>query len=158
MMNSKKNGASVLLQMGIYSAILFVSNIISNLFPASMPVPTPVIGLIILYSLLTFKIIKIEWVESLGTFLISIIGFLFVPSGISLAANLDIMKTAGVQLVSVVLFSTIILLVVTAYTTRFFIFLHTHQEKTKQAKLLTKKIYAEKAQVTNGDDRHGNVY
>ncbi|WP_010078027.1 CidA/LrgA family protein [Liquorilactobacillus mali] len=158
MMNSKKNGAPILLQMGIYSAILFVSNIISSLFPASTPVPTPVIGLIILYSLLTFKIIKIEWVESLGAFLISIIGFLFVPSGISLAANLDIMKTAGVQLVLVVFFSTIILLVVTAYTTRFFIFLHTRQERTKQRRVLTKKIYTEKAQLTNGDDRHDNVY
>lgn len=157
-MNSKKNEAPILLQMGIYSCILFISNIISSLFPASMPVPTPVIGLIILYSLLTFKIIKIEWVESLGAFLISIIGFLFVPSGISLAANLDIMKAAGVQLVMVVLFSTIILLVVTAYTTRLFIFLHTHQEKTKQRKVLTNKIYANKAQVTNGDDHNGNLY
>ena len=50
--------------------------------------------------------------------MISMIGFLFVPSGISLAANLDIMKSQGVQLVLVILLSTIILLVVTAYTAR----------------------------------------
>lgn len=45
---------------------------------------------------------------------------MFVPSGISLAANLKIMETQGVQLVIVIIASTIILLVVVAYTTRFF--------------------------------------
>ena len=108
--------APVLFQMMIYAAILFVSQMISSVMPASFPLPTPVIGLVLLYTLLTAHIIKIEWVDSFGSAMISMIGFLFVPSGISLAANLDIMKSQGVQLVLVILLSTIILLVVTAYT------------------------------------------
>lgn len=110
--------APVLFQMMIYAAILFVSQMISSVMPASFPLPTPVIGLVLLYTLLTAHIIKIEWVDSFGSAIISMIGFLFVPSGISLAANLDIMKSQGVQLVLVILLSTIILLVVTAYTAR----------------------------------------
>lgn len=112
--------APLLVQMFIYAAILFVSQVISELMPKSFPVPTPVIGLVLLYALLTFHVIKVEWVDSFGSALISLIGFMFVPSGISLAANLKIMKTEGVQLVIVIIASTIILLVVTAYTTKFF--------------------------------------
>ncbi|ULQ50191.1 CidA/LrgA family protein [Liquorilactobacillus nagelii] len=116
-----KKAASLLAQLGIYTVILFIANAISSLFPASFPVPAPVIGLILLYLLLTFHIIKLEWVDSVGIFLIGIIGFLFVPSGISLAANLKIMQQQGWQLILVIILSTIILLVVTAYTAKFFI-------------------------------------
>lgn len=112
--------APILVQMSIFAAILFVAQIISDLMPKYFPVPTPVIGLVLLYSLLTTHIVKVEWVDSFGSALISLIGFLFVPSGISLAANLKIMETQGVQLVIVIIASTIILLVVIAYTTRFF--------------------------------------
>ncbi|WP_233553577.1 CidA/LrgA family protein [Lactobacillus sp. ESL0228] len=120
MEEKKVKSAPILVQMFIYAAILFVSQVISDLMPKSFPVPTPVIGLILLYVLLTTKVIKIEWVDSFGSVLISLIGFMFVPSGISLAANLKIMKAQGVQLIIVIVAATIILLVVIAYTTRFF--------------------------------------
>lgn len=113
--------APILIQMGIFAAILFVSGLISPLFPKNFPVPTPVLGLIILYLLLTTKIVKLEQVDKFATFLIGFIAFLFVPSGVQLTASLDIMKAQGVQLVSAIIIATIILLVVVAYTTSFFI-------------------------------------
>ncbi|MDF7638219.1 CidA/LrgA family protein [Lactobacillus sp. ESL0791] len=114
----EKKSAPILFQMLIYAAILFVSQMISSMMPKQFPVPTPVIGLVLLYVLLTCHIVKVEWVDSFGSALIALIGFLFVPSGISLAANLKIMQSQGVQLVIVILLATIILLVVTAYTAR----------------------------------------
>ncbi|CAJ1226583.1 murein hydrolase transporter LrgA [Levilactobacillus zymae] len=111
----------ILIQMGIFAAVLFVSSLISPLFPASFPVPTPVIGLVLLYVLLATHIVKLRNVEKFGDFMISLIAFLFVPSGIQLAANLDILKAEGVQIVLVTLIATIILLVVVAYTTALFI-------------------------------------
>ena len=77
-----------------------------------------------LYLLLSLNIVKLEWISSVGTFLISIIGFLFVPSGISLAANLKIMQQQGLKLILVIILSTIILLVVTTYTAKFLIWGH----------------------------------
>lgn len=120
MEKEKTKSAPILVQMFIYAAILFVAQVISDLIPQSFPVPTPVIGLVLLYLLLTCHVIKVEWVDSFGSALISLIGFMFVPSGISLAANLKIMQKQGVQLIIVIIVATIILLVVTAYTTRFF--------------------------------------
>lgn len=130
--------APILVQMFIYAAILFVSQIISDLMPKHFPVPTPVIGLVLLYLLLTTHIVKVEWVDSFGSALISLIGFLFVPSGILLAANLKVMKTQGVQLVIVIIASTIILLVVIAYTTRLFNWV-VHKITSNQANIVDHK-------------------
>ena len=116
--------APVLVQLGIYAGILWISSIISSFFPRDFVVPTPVIGLVLLYLLLTFRIIKLEWVEDFGMFLISIVGFLFVPSGIQIADDLSILKTEGVQVIFVILVATIALLVVTAYVTRVIIAIH----------------------------------
>lgn len=131
----KHKPAPILFQMFIYAAILFVSQMISDLIPKSFPVPTPVIGLILLYLLLTTHIVKVEWVDSFGSVLISLIGFMFVPSGISLAANLDIMKAQGVQIVLAIIIATVIILLVTAYTTRAFVWLRSklfHKDENSQ--------------------------
>lgn len=112
--------APILVQIGIFAAVLFVSSLISPLFPKSFPVPTPVIGLIILYFLLTLHIVKVEWVDKFGTFMIGFIAFLFVPSGIQLTASLDILAGLnGVKLIIAIILATVILLVVVAYTTSF---------------------------------------
>ncbi|USS84948.1 CidA/LrgA family protein [Fructilactobacillus myrtifloralis] len=112
-MSSKDSqpAAPILVQMGIYAVILFVSYLISALFPANFPVPAPVIGLILLYLLLTFRLIKPVHVEKVGNFLISILAFLFVPSGIQLAADLNIMKHSGLQMIVMIIISTVVMLV-----------------------------------------------
>ena len=113
----QSKSAPMFIQMYIYAAILLVSQLISELLPKVLPIPTTVIGLILMYVLLCSHIIKIEWVDSLGSLLISMIGFMFVPSGISLAANLNILKAEGLQLVAVISLSTILMLVIVTYIT-----------------------------------------
>jgi holin-like protein len=119
----EKKPSNVLTQIVIYAAVLFVSSILSALMPKSFPIPVPVWGLIILYILLTTKVIKLHQVEKMSTFLIGIIGFLFVPSGIQLYQNLDIIKDDGLKLILAIIFSTIIILVVIAFTTKLVIFI-----------------------------------
>lgn len=111
-----KKESPIIIQLSIFVSILFISNIISSFFPNSFPVPTPVIGLILLYLLLTTKIIKVEQVEKVGDFFIGILAFLFIPSGIQLAPSLDILSHDGVKIIGMTIISTIILLVVIAST------------------------------------------
>lgn len=118
--------APILQQMGIFGAILFVSSLISPLFPATFPVPTPVLGLVILYVLLCAKIVKLYQVEKMADFLVSLIAFLFVPSGIQLTASLDIMAKSGVQIISVIVLVTIVMLLSIAYTTAGFMWISRH--------------------------------
>lgn len=119
----ERKDAPILVQMGIFAGVLFVSSLISPLFPPTFPVPVPVVGLILLYLLLTLHIVKVEWVEKFATFMISMIAFLFVPSGIQLTASLDIMKAQGLQIIIAIVISTVVLLIVIAYTTSFFIWI-----------------------------------
>ena len=113
--DKKPEASNIYVQMGIFAAILFVSQLISDLFPKSFVVPTPLIGMVLLYVLLACHIVKLHQVEKFGTFMIGLIAFLFVPSGIQLAAHLDIIRREGIQDVCVIIISTIIILVVIAY-------------------------------------------
>ena len=123
---AEKPAAPILIQMGIFAAILFVSSLISALFPPEFPVPTPVVGLVVLYILLATHVVQLYQIEKLGDFLISLIAFLFVPSGIQVAANLEILRTQGLQIFVVMLLATILLLVCVAYTAKLLIWVRQH--------------------------------
>lgn len=114
----QRKSAPMFIQMSIYTAILLVSQIISELLPKALPIPATVIGLLLMYGLLSSHLIKVEWVDSLGSLLISMIGFMFVPSGISIAANLNILQAEGLQLVLVIVLSTVGMLIIVTYVTR----------------------------------------
>ncbi|MFC2684275.1 MAG: CidA/LrgA family protein [Limosilactobacillus oris] len=122
--DNNHKSAPILVQCVIFAGILWVASILSALCPPSFVVPTPVIGLVLLYLLLTLGVVKLEWVENLGMFLISLIGFLFVPSGIQIANDLGILQREGLQILLVILVATVALLVVTAYVTRLVIAIH----------------------------------
>ena len=65
--------------------------------------------------------------------MISLIAFLFVPSGVQLAGSLGLMKKEGLQDICVIIISTIILLVVIAYVGNFFVKLHERLIKKSDA-------------------------
>ena len=90
---------------------MLISDFIAEHLP--FPMPASVIGLVLLFLALCLKIIKLEQVESLGTALTSLIGFLFVPAGISVMNSLGVMQQYGIQICLVIIVATIILLGVT---------------------------------------------
>ncbi|MCY8719758.1 antiholin-like murein hydrolase modulator LrgA [Bacillus sp. S10C12M] len=105
---SAKKVYGFLTQAFIFAVIMLVSNMIAAIVP--IPIPASVVGLVLLFLLLCLKVIKLEQVETLGTSLTSLIGFLFVPSGISVINSLGVMQQYGLQIVLVILLATIILL------------------------------------------------
>ncbi|MDN6354590.1 MAG: CidA/LrgA family protein [Lactiplantibacillus plantarum] len=111
-----KKGAFIT-QIVIYGLILLASSLIANLdnkiWPA-FPMPTPLIGMILLYLLLTFKVVKLEQVAGVSNFFVQFISLIFIPSGIALVTKLDVLKAEGVQIVIVIIVSTLMLLLFTA--------------------------------------------
>ncbi|MCY9033375.1 antiholin-like murein hydrolase modulator LrgA [Bacillus inaquosorum] len=105
---SAKKVYGFLTQAFIFAVIMLVSNMIATIVP--IPIPASVVGLVLLFLLLCLKVIKLEQVETLGSSLTSLIGFLFVPSGISVMNSLGVMQQYGLQIVLVILLATIILL------------------------------------------------
>ena len=80
--------------------------------------------MIILYILLATHIVKLEQVEKFGDFMISLIAFMFVPSGVQLAGSLDLMKKEGLQDIIVSILATIIILIAIAYVGALVIKIH----------------------------------
>lgn len=99
----------ILKEITIYFAITFISEIISKFL--LVKIPASIIGIIILFTLLETKLIKIEEVETVGNYLIKIMPLLFIPAGVSLIKFLPELKSIALPLVCAVTISTVILMV-----------------------------------------------
>ncbi|MCM3035550.1 antiholin-like murein hydrolase modulator LrgA [Bacillus pumilus] len=119
-------------QAFIFATVMFVSNLISMYLP--IPMPASVIGLVLLFVLLTTKMVKLEQVEQLGTSLTGLISFLFVPSGISVIQSLGVMQEVGVQVVGVIIIATIMLLAATGLFSQLLMQLSEKPQKRKEKK------------------------
>lgn len=97
--------------------------------PDAFPLSGPVIGIIILYLLLTMKIVKLNQVETLSKFFIKILPFLIIPSGIELITSIDVINNYGFKLIIMIFLSTLLMVLSVAGTTAFLIFI---QKKAKK--------------------------
>ena len=79
-------------------------------------IPSSIIGMLLLAALLQMKVIKEEWVKGMSDFLISNMGFFFVPPGVALMLYLDIIKAELIPIAVATVVSTILVLIVTGWT------------------------------------------
>lgn len=78
--------------------------------------PSSIIGMLLLTTLLKLGWIKLEWVKGMSDFLIGNLGFFFIPPGVALMLYFDIIKAQFVPIVVATIVSTAIVLVVTGWT------------------------------------------
>lgn len=78
-------------------------------------IPSSIIGMLLLTALLQFKIIKLEWVKGISDFLISNLGFFFVPPGVALMLYFDLVKAEFWPIVIATVVSTILVLITTGW-------------------------------------------
>jgi len=95
----------------------FLGVIIQVLF--NLPIPGTVLGLIFLFLALSFGIVKTEMIEDICEVLISHMSFLFIPAGVGLMTSFDILKGKVVAFSCIILISTFIVWIVTAYVVKF---------------------------------------
>lgn len=90
--------------------ISFVSEILHALIP--LPVPASIYGLVILFTLLCTKLVKLEHVEGAGEFLLKIMPMLFIPAGggVAVAAEL-IYANLWVVLIAMTLSTAFVMIV-----------------------------------------------
>lgn len=98
-------------QIGLISMICFVAEMLHEFIP--LPVPASVYGLIMLFLLLCFKVIKVEQVEDVSSFFMLIMPLLFISPSVSLITSLDVIKGQVIPLIIMVALSTIVVTVVT---------------------------------------------
>lgn len=104
----------MMFQIGILFLVCLAGHAISVLLP--FPVPGTVIGMILLFLLLLFKLVKADHMKPLSEFLLKNMAFFFVPAGVNILANLDLVKDKVFALAAVVVLTTILTFGATALT------------------------------------------
>ncbi|WP_196001589.1 CidA/LrgA family protein [Clostridium sp. 1001271B_151109_B4] len=98
-------------------SIYFAGEIISGLF--HIPIPGNIIGMILLFLLLTSNILKVEKVETLSNFFLDHLAFFFIPASVGLMTSFSDLKGSILKIVLLCILTTIIVLSVTALTVEF---------------------------------------
>ena len=80
-----------------------------------LPVPGPVIGMALLFAVLSLKVGPSETLQTTAQTLLSHLSLLFVPAGVGIIQHLDLIRDRGFALLAIVLLSTVITLTVTVW-------------------------------------------
>lgn len=110
--------AKCILQIGYLYIILFVGNSISSLL--HMPIPGSILGLGLLFLLLQFKIVKLEWIELGAGLLLSELLLFFIPSAIGVIDYNTLFGVQGMKVIAVIAGSGIVVMLATGYIAEWF--------------------------------------
>ena len=103
-------------QLGIILAIGTVGELISSLFSSIITIPGTIMGMIILFLLLQFKILKEDAIKDVTDFLLNNMAIFFVPAGVSLIQSLGLIKENVVVLILSATVATLVIMLVTGKT------------------------------------------
>lgn len=115
-----------LMQFGIIATLSLIGEVLNHVVP--LPVPASVWGMVLMFILLCFKIIKLEQVEQGADFLLSIMTVMFVPVGAGLIQSYTAIKNEIIAIFVILILSTLICFFITGQTAQFII---GQQEKKK---------------------------
>ncbi|NMB07232.1 MAG: CidA/LrgA family protein [Tissierellia bacterium] len=101
----------VLRQLGIILGILLLSHVIQRVI--GLPIPSAVLGMFILLVLLLTGVVKLEMIEDVSNFLLKHLTFFFIPAGVSIMTQLNLIKDSWLSFLLVALISTILVIVTT---------------------------------------------
>lgn len=96
----------ILYQIGIIFSLCWVSQIVEKLLPFDFP--ASVIGMVILFALLSCKVLKVEHIREKSDFLLANMAFFFVPAGVSIINYFDVLRSAVWKLLLICLITTIL--------------------------------------------------
>lgn len=96
----------IYLQLLIIFGFSFIGNVISNVF--RLPVPGSILGMILLFLTLQFKILEFRHVDEAGSFLINNMTILFLPAGVGIMAKWNLISHFWAQILLIVVAALII--------------------------------------------------
>lgn len=107
----------MILQIGILFLFNFIGQLIQGYF--SLSIPGSLIGMLLLFSLLFFKIIPLTWMQSGVDFLLKDIPFFFIPVTVGIIQYLTFFYGKGSLSILLVIVSTFIVIGVSGIVTNF---------------------------------------
>lgn len=84
-----------------------------------IPIPGSILGMLLLTTLLQKKVVDIKSVDGISKFLVSNMGFFFVPPGVALMLYFDVIAEQWFPIVTATLLSIALVLIVTGRVHQF---------------------------------------
>jgi len=103
------------------SVIYFTGNLFSDFIEPIIVIPGNLIGMGILYILLSLKLIKLDHISQTGDFLLKHMSLFFVPFGVSILKYFDLIKMDIIPLVIIVVITTSISMLLSAKVVDLFV-------------------------------------
>nr|WP_290054707.1 CidA/LrgA family protein [uncultured Muribaculum sp.] len=80
-----------------------------------VPVPSSIIGMLLLTAALKLRIVRLMWVDRVSDFLVKNLGFFFVPAGVGLINCLGLIKAQWLPIIGASIVSTFLIIAVTGW-------------------------------------------
>lgn len=106
-------------ELALILAITYIGEIISRFI--IFPIPGPVIGMLLLFLLLKYSILKVKQIENVAVLLLANLAILFVPPGVKLISALDLLEGNILKIVALMIITTILTMATTGLTVQYLI-------------------------------------
>ena len=106
-----------ILQQFAYIVAVYVLCEVFLLF-VNLKIPGNVLGMLVMFALLNLKVIKLEQIAEVSSFLLTNMAFFFVAIGTSLIADYEVVKYAIGPILIISVVGTVSVFAVTGYVTR----------------------------------------
>ena len=98
-------------QIGILLGVWAAGEVVSQFIKNIINIPGSILGMIILFLLLQFKIISEEKIKDVADFLLGNMGIFFIPAGVSLIQSLGLIKENAILLLSCIILINIAVMI-----------------------------------------------
>lgn len=103
----------MILQCAVLFAFLAIGEFI--VYCTDIPIPSSIIGMLLLTVSLKLGIIRLFWVDKMADFLVKNLGFFFVPAGVGLMRCLGLISEQWLPIVAASVISTFLIIAVTGW-------------------------------------------
>lgn len=121
-------------QLMIIMLFSFLGEVINFIVPLS--IPASIYGMIMLFIALCTKIVKLEQVEEVGEYLLSIMLIFFVPAAVGIMDTFFKYQSSMLKIILIVIISTIVVLSVTGVVSQLIIRITKKNSKQKEIKYI----------------------
>ncbi len=80
------------------------------------PIPGSVIGMVTFFIALRLKVVTLEKVDTVGSWLVQNMGIFFIPGGVGLITHLEVLQANFIPLLALIIISTGVTIAVVAFS------------------------------------------
>lgn len=106
----------ILKQVAVIFGVCLLGQAISEVIP--IPFPGSVISMVIMFILFLVNWLKPKKLKEINGFLLENMAFFFIPSGVGIITQFDVIKNSVLQIFIICVVSTVVTFAATAYTVK----------------------------------------